>query len=152
MSVNKWIGIGNLGGDPEVKYTAGGDAVANFNIACSERWKDKQGNPQERTEWVRIVAFGRLAELCGEHLSKGRQVYVEGKLATRSYEKDGVTRYVTEIKAQEVRFLGARGEGAGDGPERGGQRSAPQPQSSRPQPSRPQAPPPPPVPDEEIPF
>lgn len=104
-SVNKVILIGNLGGDPEVKYTPGGQAVANFNIATSDAWTNKQGNREERTEWHRIVAWGRLAELCGEYLAKGRKVYVEGRLQTRSYEKDGVTRYVTEIKAQDVVFL-----------------------------------------------
>jgi single-strand DNA-binding protein len=119
-SVNKVILIGNLGGDPEVRYTPGGQAVANFNIATSESWTNKQGNREERTEWHRIVAWGRLAELCGEYLAKGRKVYVEGRLQTRSYEKDGVTRYVTEIKAQDVQFLDG---GGGDraGADRGGE-------------------------------
>ena len=107
--INKAILIGNLGRDPEVRYTADGRAVANFSIATSERWKDKNsGEMQERTEWHRIVAWGKLGEICGEYLSKGRQVYVEGKLQTRSWEKDGITRYTTEIIASDVQFIGAR--------------------------------------------
>jgi single-strand DNA-binding protein len=104
-SVNKVVLIGNLGADPEVRYTPGGQAVANFNIATSESWLNKQGNREERTEWHRIVAWGKLAELCGQYLNKGRKVYVEGRLQTRSFDKDGVTRYITEIKAQDVQFL-----------------------------------------------
>ena len=109
MSVNKVILIGRLGADPEIRYTVDGQPVATFRIATSERWTDKNGQRQERTEWHRIVAYGRLAEICGEHLSKGRQVYIEGRLQTRSYEdREGVRRYVTEIVAQEVVFLGDR--------------------------------------------
>lgn len=105
--INKAILIGNLGGDPEVRYTPDGRAVANFNIATSLEWKDRNtGEKKERTEWHRIVAFGRLGEICGEYLSKGRQVYVEGRLQTRSWEKDGITRYTTEIVASDVQFLG----------------------------------------------
>jgi len=107
--VNKVILIGNLGRDPEVRYTPDGTAVANFSIATSDEWTDKATNEKkERTEWHRIVAFGRLGEICGEYLSKGRQVYIEGKLQTRSWEKDGVTRYTTEIVAFTVQFLGTR--------------------------------------------
>ncbi|MEA3279579.1 MAG: single-stranded DNA-binding protein [Thermodesulfobacteriota bacterium] len=107
--VNKVILIGNLGNDPEVRYTPDGTAVANFSIATSEEWKDKQtGEKKERTEWHRIVAWRKLGEICGQYLSKGRQVYVEGKLQTKSWEKDGVTRYTTEIVASDVRFLGTR--------------------------------------------
>ena len=106
MSVNKVILIGRLGADPEIRYTADGQPVATFRIATSERWTDKNGNRQERVEWHRIVAFGRLAEICGEYLSKGRQVYIEGRLQTRSYEdRDGVKCYVTEVIVQDVRFL-----------------------------------------------
>jgi len=107
--INKVILIGRLGSDPEVRYTPDGTAVANFSIATSDEWTDKATNEKkERTEWHRIVAFGRLGEICGEYLSKGRQVYIEGKLQTRSWEKDGVTRYTTEIVAFTVQFLGTR--------------------------------------------
>ena len=107
--INKVILIGKLGRDPEVRYTPDGTAVASFSIATSDEWKDKEtGEKKERTEWHRIVAWRRLGEICGEYLSKGRQVYVEGKLQTRSWEKDGVTRYTTEIIASDVQFLGTR--------------------------------------------
>ena len=115
--VNKVILIGNLGADPEVRYTPGGQPVANFRIATSENWVDKQGQKQERTEWHRIVAWGKLAELCGEYLAKGRQVFVEGKLQTRQWDdRDGNKRYTTEIQAREITFLGGRGENAPAGP------------------------------------
>jgi single-strand DNA-binding protein len=104
--VNKVIVIGNLGQDPEIRYMPDGTAVANFSVATSDTWKDKQtGEKKERTEWHRIVAWRQLGELCGKYLSKGRKVYVEGKLQTRSWEKDGVTRYTTEIVANDVQFL-----------------------------------------------
>ena len=107
MSVNKVILIGRLGADPEIRYTPNGQPVATFRVATTERWTDRDSKRQERTEWHRVVAYGRLAEICGEHLTKGRQVYVEGRLQTRSYEdREGVRRYVTEIVAQEVVFLG----------------------------------------------
>ncbi len=107
--INKAILVGRLGRDPEVRYTPDGRAVSSFSIATSDEWKDKEtGEKKERTEWHRIVAFGKLGEICGEYLSKGRQVYVEGKLQTRSWEKDGVTRYTTEIIATDVQFLGGR--------------------------------------------
>ncbi len=107
--INKAIVLGRLGNDPELKYTANGTAVVNFNVATSEEWKDKDtGDKKESTEWHRIVAWSRLAEICGEYLSKGRQVYLEGKLQTRSWEKDGVTRYTTEIVASVVQFLSDR--------------------------------------------
>ncbi len=113
MSVNKVILIGRLGADPEIRYTADGQPVATFRLATSERWTDKNGNRQERTEWHRIVAFGRLAEICGEYLSKGRQVYIEGRLQTRSYEdRDGIKRFVTEVVAQNMQMLGRREETA----------------------------------------
>lgn len=110
-SVNKVILIGNVGKDPDVKFTPGGQAVANFTIACNEQWKDKAGAKQERVEWVRIVAWGKLAELCGQYLQKGRQVYIEGKMQTREWtDKENVKKWTTEVVAKEVTFLG-KGEG-----------------------------------------
>jgi single-strand DNA-binding protein len=108
--INKVILIGRLGSDPEVRYTPSGSAVANFNIATSDEWKDKEsGEKKERTEWHRIVAWNRLGEICGEYLSKGRQVYVEGKIQTRSWEdREGNKRYTTEIIASDIHFLGGR--------------------------------------------
>ena len=107
--INKVIIVGRLGSDPEVRYTPDGTAVANFSVATSDEWSDKAtGEKKERTEWHRIVAWRKLGEICGEYLSKGRQVYVEGKLQTRSWEKDGITRYSTEIVASDVQFLGGR--------------------------------------------
>ena len=119
--INKVILIGRLGSDPEVRYTPSGVAVANFNIATSEEWKDKDsGEKKERTEWHRIVAWRRLGEICGEYLSKGKQVYVEGRLQTRDWEdRDGNKRYTTEIVASDVQFLGAR-----DGSEPAGPRGS----------------------------
>ncbi len=112
-SINKVMLIGNLGSDPEVRYTQGGAAVANFNIATNEKWTNKQGEPQERTEWHKIVVWGRVAENCGKYLSKGRSVYVEGSIQTRDWEdKDGNKRYTTEINARTVQFLSG-GSGAG---------------------------------------
>jgi len=109
--VNKVILVGNLGNDPELRYTRGGTPVCNFSIATSDQWTDKEsGEKREKTEWHRIVAWRRLAEICGEYLNKGRQVYIEGKLQTRSWEKEGITRYTTEIVAADVQFLGARKE------------------------------------------
>jgi single-strand DNA-binding protein len=110
--INKVIIVGNLGKDPEVTYVPSGAAVAKFSVATSETWKDKtSGEKKERTEWHRIVAWDKLGEICGKYLSKGRQVYVEGKLQTHSYDdKEGVKRYVTEIIAQEVQFLGGKGD------------------------------------------
>lgn len=115
--INKVILIGNLGGDPEVKYTAGGSAVTNVTIATSENWKDKTtGENQERTEWHRVVFFGKLAEIAGEYLKKGSQVYVEGRLQTRKWQdKEGQDRYTTEIVANEMQMLGGRGGGAASG-------------------------------------
>ena len=124
--INKVILVGNLGKDPEVRYFSDGTAMVNFSIATSEEWKDKNtGEKKEKTEWHRIVAFRKLAEICGEYLSKGRQVYVEGKLQTRSWEKDGVTRYTTEIVADRLQMLGGRdasdsGRPSGGSPDAGG--------------------------------
>jgi single-strand DNA-binding protein len=112
-SVNKVILIGNLGRDPELRYTQSGQAVANFTLATTERFSNREGERQERTEWHRIVAWGRTAELCAQYLAKGRSVYIEGRLGTREWEdKEGQKRRTTEITAQSVQFLGARG-GAG---------------------------------------
>ncbi len=112
-SVNKVILIGNLGRDPEMRYTTGGDAVANFSIATTDQWRDKSsGEKQERTEWHRIVLFGRLAEIAGEYLKKGRPVYIEGRLQTRKWtDKDGNERYTTEIVGDRMQLLGSAGGG-----------------------------------------
>lgn len=107
MSVNVAILVGNLGKDPEVRFTQSGRPVANFSIATSESWAGQDGNRQERTEWHNIVVWGKQAEMCGQYLAKGRQVYVQGRIQTRSYEdKTGNTRYITEVVAQRVQFLG----------------------------------------------
>jgi len=113
--VNKVILIGNLGRDPEVRYTANGSAVANITLATTEMWRDRQsGQNQERTEWHRIVMFGKLGEIAGEYLRKGSQVYIEGKLQTRKWQdNNGQDRYTTEIVANEMQMLGGRGGGAG---------------------------------------
>ena len=113
-SVNKFIGLGTLGRAREVRYSQGGDAVANFSIACTERWKDKSGEKQEKTEWVRCVAFGRTGEVAGEYLRKGNPVYVEGRLQTRQYEKDGQKHYSTEVVVDKLQLLGGNRDG-GDG-------------------------------------
>ncbi len=114
--INKVILVGNLGADPETRYTPGGSAVTNIRIATSESWKDKQtGEQQERTEWHRVVFFGRLAEIAAEYLRKGSQVYVEGSLRTNKWQgQDGQDRYTTEVIANEMQMLGGRG-GAGGG-------------------------------------
>ena len=114
--INKATIIGRLGQDPEVRYTQGGNAVANFSVATSETWKDQQGNKQEQTEWHNIVAFKRLGEICGEYLKKGSQVYIEGRIQTRSWDdKDGNKRYTTEIVAREMKMLGGKGVSQGGG-------------------------------------
>lgn len=134
--INKVILVGNLGADPETRYTASGAAITSIRIATSEAWKDKTtGEQQERTEWHRVKFFGRLAEIAGEYLKKGSQVYVEGKLRTDEYEKDGVKRYSTDVIADEMQMLGGRGGEAGGGaprerPERGPARG-PQPAPAR---------------------
>lgn len=112
MSVNKVILMGRLGKDPELKYTPSGAAVCNFSIATTESWNDKSsGQKQERTEWHRIVVWGKLAELCNQYLAQGRQVYVEGSLQTRSWDdKDGNKRYTTEINAKTVQFIGNKND------------------------------------------
>ncbi|HEX5464429.1 MAG TPA: single-stranded DNA-binding protein, partial [Burkholderiales bacterium] len=111
--INKVILIGNLGADPETRYMPSGDAVTNVRIATSESWKDKQtGEQQERTEWHRITFYKRLAEIAAEYLRKGSQIYVEGRLRTRTYEKEGQTHYSTEIIADSMQMLGSRNSGS----------------------------------------
>jgi single-strand DNA-binding protein len=113
-SINKVILIGNLGADPETRYTASNDAVTNIRIATTETWKDKNGEKQERTEWHTVVFFGKLAEIAGEYLKKGRQVYVEGSLRTRKWQdKSGQDRYSTEVVASDMKMLGSRGGSTG---------------------------------------
>lgn len=115
-SLNKVTLIGNLGKDPELSYTASGIAVAKFSIATGERWKDQDGNVQERTEWHNIVAWRKLAEICGQYLKKGSKVYLEGKLQTRSWDdkNTGVKRYTTEIVADDLIMLDGKGNSGGD--------------------------------------
>lgn len=108
MSVNKVILIGRLGQNPEVRYTPSGAAVANFSVATNEVWNDKAGQKQERTEWHKVVVWGKQAELAGQYLAKGRQVYLEGRLQTRQWQdKDNQTRYTTEVQVQTLQFLGS---------------------------------------------
>jgi single-strand DNA-binding protein len=134
--VNKVILIGNLGRDPELRYTQNGQAVANFTLATSESWTNKSGEREQKTEWHRIVAWAKLAEICGEYLSKGKQVYIEGRLQTRDWEdRDGNKRRTTEVVAQNLQMLGRR-EGGYESPSSG--------------PSSPEAPQPPS--DDDIPF
>ena len=147
--INKVILVGNLGGDPETRYTANGAAITNITVATSESWRDKQtGENQERTEWHRVVFFNRLAEIAGEYLRKGRQVYIEGSLRTRKWQdQSGQDRWTTEIVANEMQMLGNRGDDMGSRPSSGfrdqqaaparqqaaPQAAAPQPQSQQPQ-------------------
>ncbi len=116
-SINKVILIGNLGRDPELRYTQSGQAVCNFSLATTEKYKDKSGQLQESTEWHRIVAWGKTGELCSQYLAKGRSVYIEGRLQTREWEnKEGQKQRTTEINANTVQFLGGpRSEGGGGG-------------------------------------
>ena len=124
-SLNRWLGIGNLGADPELKYTKSGQPICNLRIACTDKFKDKSGALQEKTEWVRVTVFGPQAENCSKYLSKGRSVFVEGRLETRSYEKDGQKHYATDVIASNVVFLGG-GEGKGNRGARGAvERGAP---------------------------
>jgi single-strand DNA-binding protein len=120
MSVNKVILVGNLGRDVELRHTPGGSAVAKFSVATNEKWKDKAGQLQEHTEWHNIVAWGKLAEFCGTYLSKGRQIYVEGTIRTRTYDDEkGNKRYFTEVRAQTIQLLGPKptgGESPAGGP------------------------------------
>ena len=119
-SVNKVILVGNLGKDPETRYMPDGAAVTNFSIATTDQWKDKSGEKQEKTEWHRISTFQRLAEIAGEYLKKGSQVYIEGRLQTRKWtDKDGVEKYTTEIIADKMQMLGSRQGMGGDGSDGG---------------------------------
>ncbi len=104
--MNKSMVIGNLGNDPEIRYTQKGTAVATFSVATTEKWKDAEGVQQEHTDWHRIVAWRGLAEICGDHLKKGSKVYIEGKMQTRKWEENGITRYTTEIIAKSMEMLG----------------------------------------------
>ena len=140
--VNKVILVGTCGQDPEVRYLPNGNAVTNLSLATSEQWTDKQtGQKVEKTEWHRVSMFGKVAEIAGEYLRKGSQVYIEGKLQTREWEKDGIKRYTTEIVVDmqgTMQLLGGRPQG--DNAQQGGgmSNSAPRPQQSRPQQSQPQ--------------
>jgi len=135
-SVNKVILIGNLGRDPETRYMPDGGAITNISIATTDTWKDKQGEKQEKTEWHRVAFFGKLAEIAGEYLKKGSQVYVEGRLQTRKWQdKEGVDKYTTEIVADRMQMLGSRqGMGGGGGADRdsGGDREGSSAGASRP--------------------
>jgi len=114
--INKVILIGNVGRDPELRYTASGTAVANFSLATSRRYKDRDGNQREETEWHRCVAWARLAEIINQYAPKGKQLYVEGRLQTRQWDdKDGNTKYTTEIVIEEMKLLGGRGDGGSGG-------------------------------------
>jgi single-strand DNA-binding protein len=142
--INKVILVGNLGNDPDVKATQGGTTITTISVATSEQWKDKQtGQPQERTEWHRVKFFGRLAEIAGDYLRKGSQVYIEGSLRTDKYtDKNGIERYTTDIIANEMQMLGGRGDGGqggGGGNYDRGSRQAPA-QRREPAPSRAPAP------------
>ncbi len=172
MSVNKVILVGNLGKDPELRYTPSGAAVATFSIATSERYKDRDGQQQEKTEWHNIVVWRNLAEICGKYLHKGKQVYIEGKIQTRSYDdRDGNKRYITEIVADQMQMLGGRGgdEGGygqrengygqrGSDARQGGQQPAAQPAAQSQRPAQSSTPAydnfadPPFNPDDDIPF
>ncbi|MFQ5635819.1 MAG: single-stranded DNA-binding protein [Gammaproteobacteria bacterium] len=146
--VNKVILVGNLGADPEVKYMPSGDAVANVSLATTDSWKDKQtGEQVEKTEWHRLVLFKRLAEIAGEYLRKGSQIYVEGNLQTRKWQdRDGNDRYTTEVRVRDMQMLGSRGGGgefgAGGGAPAGGRRPTGQPAAPQPEPEF----------DDDIPF
>jgi single-strand DNA-binding protein len=135
MSVNKIILVGNLGKDPELKYTPSGTAVATFSLATSERFKDRSGEQQEKTEWHNVVAWRQLAEICGKYLHKGKQVYIEGKIQYRTYDdRDGNKRYITEVVADQMQMLGGRGgEDSGGGYNRGAQSGGSSYQGNRPQ-------------------
>lgn len=116
MSVNKAILVGNLGKDPELRYTPSGTAVCTFSIATTDRFKNKQGEQQERTEWHNVVVWAGLAEICGKYLTKGKQVYIEGRIQNRSYDdRDGNKRYITEVVANEMQMLSRSGESGGGG-------------------------------------
>jgi single-strand DNA-binding protein len=139
MALNKVQIIGYLGRDPEIRYAPSGDAVANFSVATTEKWKDKNAQEQkEKTEWHRITVWGRLAEVVGQYLKKGSKVYVEGKLQTRQYDKDGVTHYATEIVMQNMEMLDGKPPGGDDSSALAGRQSIDQAkQAARPPQSKP---------------
>ncbi len=128
--INKVILVGNLGRDPEIRSTTSGTPVANLSLATNRRWKDRDGNPQEKTEWHRVVVFGRQAEVAGQYLARGRQIYVEGRIQTRSWEdrETGETRYATEIVCESFQMLGRRADGNESRPALGGQGHRPEPE------------------------
>lgn len=131
-SVNKVILVGNLGADPEMRYLPSGEAVANLRLATTDSWKDKDGNKQEQTEWHRVSFFGRQAEVCGQYLKKGSQIYVEGSIRTRKYQdKDGQDRYATDIRGDRMQMLGGR-QGMSDAPPRDSGASRPAPAPAQP--------------------
>ncbi len=137
MSVNKVILVGNLGKDPELRYTPSGTAVTTFSLATTERFKDREGNKQTKTEWHNIVAWRQLAEICGKFLHKGKQVYIEGKIQNRSYDdRDGNKRYISEVVMNEMQMLGSRDDNQQGGGSYGGQSSN---QGSQGQQAQPQA-------------
>lgn len=137
-SINRCTFIGNLGRDPEMRYMHDGGAVANFSIACTENYKDKSGAKQEKTEWVRIVMFGKLGDIAGEYLKKGSSVYVEGRMQTRKWtNKEGHDQYTTEIVADRMQMLGGRGGGGGNTFEVAEEDQSASPGTPRPAPSQP---------------
>jgi len=156
--INKVILVGNLGNDPETKYTQGGMAITTLSVATTSVRKDKDGQQVEKTEWHRVKLFGKLGEIAGEYLRKGSQVYLDGRIEYGSYEKDGIKHYTTDIIADEMQMLGGRGEGGGGGGGGGGERtSRPQRQESAPQQRQAPARQPGPAPaddfsDDDIPF
>ncbi|HMB16183.1 MAG TPA: single-stranded DNA-binding protein [Pelovirga sp.] len=162
MSVNKVILVGNLGKDPELRYTPSGTAVATFSMATTERYKDRDGQRQEKTEWHNIVAWRQLAEICGKYLHKGKQIYIEGKIQTRSYDdRDGNKRYITEIVVDQMQMLGTKDDnqqggggyggrqesGSPSSPQRGGEQQRPAGGSNKDEFEEPAF-----NPDDEIPF
>jgi single-strand DNA-binding protein len=153
MSINKVILVGNLGGDPEVRYANSGVAVCNFTMATTRTYKDKQGERKDETEWHRIVAFGRTAEVCGEYLKKGRQVYIEGRMQTRKWQdKDGNDRWTTEIVTENMQMLGNRGGDSSGGGGGGAQRERSSSSQSSSGNNEPYQPLPGDIPDSDVPF
>lgn len=124
--INRVIIIGNMGADPELRYTPSGDAVVNFTLATTESWKDKQGVKQSRTEWHKCTAFRKLAEIIGQYCRKGSKVYIEGKLRTRQWEQDGIKRYTTEISVDQLQMLDSRQDGQAPAPRQQAPQQAPQ--------------------------
>ena len=134
--INKVILVGNLGNDPETKYTQGGMAITTLSVATTTVRKDKEGQQVEKTEWHRVKLFGKLGEIAGEYLKKGRQVYIEGRIEYGSYEKDGVKHYTTDILADDMQMLGGGGEGRAEPRAEGSPHAAARPQRSEPAPRR----------------